>query len=168
LDPHKSMRPFKGIFCDDISEFESYMPSSVSVPTPPGFRWSVGARLAPLIQLSTPVGDFQISSVSDTMVVFEGDDPQNKKLKVQGFVHRLTGARSTYSGAFQNSRLIKGVLSLRATQTALLKSRAVRQPPMRRLSPTGPSGRKGPFGRFRGCPRWPFGRTLGHGHRHDA
>jgi hypothetical protein len=42
-------------------------------------------------RISTPVGDFQISSVSDTMVVFEGDDPQNKKLKVQGFVHRLTG-----------------------------------------------------------------------------
>jgi hypothetical protein len=25
--PWKSMRPFKGIICDDISEFESYMPS---------------------------------------------------------------------------------------------------------------------------------------------
>jgi hypothetical protein len=24
LDSHKSMRPFKGIICDDISEFESY------------------------------------------------------------------------------------------------------------------------------------------------
>src|SRR6266540_1053712 len=27
LDPRKSVRPFKGIFCTDISEFESYMPS---------------------------------------------------------------------------------------------------------------------------------------------
>ena len=27
LDPSKSVRPFKGIFCDDISEFESHMPS---------------------------------------------------------------------------------------------------------------------------------------------
>ena len=27
LDPRKSVRPFKGIFCGDISEFESYMPS---------------------------------------------------------------------------------------------------------------------------------------------
>ena len=27
LDHRKSVRPFKGIFCDDISEFESYMPS---------------------------------------------------------------------------------------------------------------------------------------------
>ena len=27
LDFRKSVRPFKGMFCDDISEFESYMPS---------------------------------------------------------------------------------------------------------------------------------------------
>jgi hypothetical protein len=27
LDPWKSLRPFKGIICDDISEFESFMPS---------------------------------------------------------------------------------------------------------------------------------------------
>jgi hypothetical protein len=27
LDSRKSVRPFKGIICDDISEFESYMPS---------------------------------------------------------------------------------------------------------------------------------------------
>src|SRR5437899_11437069 len=27
LDPPKSTRLFKGIICDDISEFESYMPS---------------------------------------------------------------------------------------------------------------------------------------------
>jgi hypothetical protein len=27
LDQRKSVRPFKGIFWDDISEFESYMPS---------------------------------------------------------------------------------------------------------------------------------------------
>src|SRR5205814_2209199 len=26
-DQRKSVRPLKGIFCDDISEFESYMPS---------------------------------------------------------------------------------------------------------------------------------------------
>jgi hypothetical protein len=27
LDSHKSVRPFKGIICDDVSEFESHMPS---------------------------------------------------------------------------------------------------------------------------------------------
>src|SRR5438128_12530330 len=27
LDLPKSVRPFKGIFCNDVSEFESYMPS---------------------------------------------------------------------------------------------------------------------------------------------
>jgi hypothetical protein len=27
LDHRKSVRPFKGIICNDISEFESYMPS---------------------------------------------------------------------------------------------------------------------------------------------
>src|SRR5262249_13530556 len=27
LDHRKSVRPFKGIFCNNISEFESYMPS---------------------------------------------------------------------------------------------------------------------------------------------
>ena len=27
LDPRKSVRLFKGIICDDISEFESHMPS---------------------------------------------------------------------------------------------------------------------------------------------
>src|SRR6516164_6543349 len=27
VDHEKSVRPFKGIFCRDISEFESYMPS---------------------------------------------------------------------------------------------------------------------------------------------
>ena len=27
LDPHRSVRRFKGIICDDISEFESHMPS---------------------------------------------------------------------------------------------------------------------------------------------
>jgi hypothetical protein len=27
LDPRKSVRPFKGIICGDISEFESHMPS---------------------------------------------------------------------------------------------------------------------------------------------
>src|SRR2546430_12344813 len=27
LDSRKSVRAFKGIFCDDVSEFESYMPS---------------------------------------------------------------------------------------------------------------------------------------------
>src|SRR5262249_49728223 len=34
LDHRKSVRPFKGIFCDDISEFESYMPSQ-AVPSLP-------------------------------------------------------------------------------------------------------------------------------------
>jgi hypothetical protein len=34
LDSWKSVRPFKGIFCDDISEFESYMPRQV-VGSPP-------------------------------------------------------------------------------------------------------------------------------------
>src|SRR5262249_14377884 len=34
LDSRKSVRPFKGIFCDDISEFESHMPSQ-AVPSLP-------------------------------------------------------------------------------------------------------------------------------------
>jgi hypothetical protein len=34
LDPRKSVRPFKGIICDDISEFEFYMPSQ-PVRSPP-------------------------------------------------------------------------------------------------------------------------------------
>jgi hypothetical protein len=34
LDSRKSVRSFKGIICDDISEFESYMPShAVGVST---------------------------------------------------------------------------------------------------------------------------------------
>src|SRR5262249_49747583 len=36
LDPRKSVRPFKGIFCDDISEFESSHPSQ-AVP----FLWGI-------------------------------------------------------------------------------------------------------------------------------
>src|SRR5262249_56771036 len=32
LDHRKSVRPFKGIFCNDVSEFESYMPSQ-AVPS---------------------------------------------------------------------------------------------------------------------------------------
>jgi hypothetical protein len=31
LDPPKSTRLFKGIICDDISEFESHMPSHTAV-----------------------------------------------------------------------------------------------------------------------------------------
>jgi len=31
LDPWKSVRPFKGIFCYDVSEFEYYMPSQAVV-----------------------------------------------------------------------------------------------------------------------------------------
>jgi len=38
-DPWKSVRPFKGIFCDDISEFESYMPSQ-AVPSLQGMSGS--------------------------------------------------------------------------------------------------------------------------------
>jgi hypothetical protein len=34
LDSRKSVRPFKGIICDDVSEFESYMPSH-AVRSPP-------------------------------------------------------------------------------------------------------------------------------------
>jgi hypothetical protein len=32
LDPRKSVRLFKGIICDDISEFESHMPSHAVGP----------------------------------------------------------------------------------------------------------------------------------------
>jgi hypothetical protein len=46
LEFWKSVRPFKGIFCDDISEFESYMPShavglsaSLSPRAPPLHLW---------------------------------------------------------------------------------------------------------------------------------
>src|SRR5262245_35488350 len=37
---NKSMRPFKGIFCHDISEFESYMPSQAV----PSLRGNSGSR----------------------------------------------------------------------------------------------------------------------------
>jgi hypothetical protein len=44
LDSWKFVRPFKGIFCDDISEFESYHPShAVRSLCPPGWGW-VGER----------------------------------------------------------------------------------------------------------------------------
>jgi len=41
LELWKSVRPFKGIFCDDISEFESYMPSHAVVS--PGMRGVMSA-----------------------------------------------------------------------------------------------------------------------------
>jgi hypothetical protein len=34
----ESVRPFKGIFCDDVSEFESYMPSQPVRSLPPNLR----------------------------------------------------------------------------------------------------------------------------------
>src|SRR6266508_422234 len=49
LDPRKSVRPFKGIFCTDISEFESYMPSQ-PVRSPPTFAGgpAKSARIGPI------------------------------------------------------------------------------------------------------------------------
>src|SRR5438445_7921155 len=43
LDHRKSVRPFKGIFCDDISEFESSHPSQ-AVRSPPAQKWHCTAR----------------------------------------------------------------------------------------------------------------------------
>src|SRR5262249_59495137 len=45
LDSRKSVRPFKGIICDDISEFESHMPSHAF-----GSLWRVYLRAAPLTE----------------------------------------------------------------------------------------------------------------------
>jgi hypothetical protein len=42
LDRRKSTRLFKGIICDDISEFESYMPSH-AVQSPPAQMWRSGS-----------------------------------------------------------------------------------------------------------------------------
>ena len=39
VDHQKSVRPFKGIFCRDISEFEFYMPKVRSDPAVPRRRW---------------------------------------------------------------------------------------------------------------------------------
>src|SRR5215831_20856940 len=49
LDHRKSARPFKGIFCDDISEFESYIASQAvgSLWTMSGSRELAVARLRP-------------------------------------------------------------------------------------------------------------------------
>jgi hypothetical protein len=38
-DPRKSARPFKGIICGDVSEFESHMPSH-AVRSPPAKMWT--------------------------------------------------------------------------------------------------------------------------------
>src|SRR5262249_43604789 len=50
LDHRKSVRPFKGIFCHDISEFESYMPSQAvpSLRGNSGSRELAAARLRPV------------------------------------------------------------------------------------------------------------------------
>jgi hypothetical protein len=42
LGPWESARAFKGIVCDDISEFESYMPSH-AVQSPPAQMWRSGS-----------------------------------------------------------------------------------------------------------------------------
>jgi hypothetical protein len=51
LDSHKSMRPFKGIICDDISEFESYHLSHAvgSLCTPDGFGCHSRAQRKPRV-----------------------------------------------------------------------------------------------------------------------
>src|SRR6266446_10152902 len=43
LDHRESVRPFKGIFWDDISEFESSHPSQ-AVRSPPAQKWHCTAR----------------------------------------------------------------------------------------------------------------------------
>ena len=45
LDHRKSVRPFKGIFCDDISEFESSLPSHAV-----GSLWPLQATASPSIR----------------------------------------------------------------------------------------------------------------------
>ena len=54
LDSHKSMRPFKGIICDDVSEFESYHLSHAV-----GSLW----RVYP-VSGSTPARNFEIGFAS--------------------------------------------------------------------------------------------------------
>src|SRR5215467_1259505 len=65
LDSRKSVRPFKGIICDDISEFESHMPSH-AVPSlkkkPSLFEMpAIRAGLTPRPS-STVVAIFEIGS----------------------------------------------------------------------------------------------------------
>ena len=53
LDSWKSVRPFKEIFCDDIWEFESYMPSHAV-----GSLWRVVRQeLAETIHLNETLGE---------------------------------------------------------------------------------------------------------------
>jgi hypothetical protein len=52
LDSWKFVRPFKGIFCDDISEFESYHPSH-AVGSPPG-RPGASPRRGDAVSSQTP------------------------------------------------------------------------------------------------------------------
>src|SRR5262249_56751565 len=53
LDSRKSVRAFKGIICDDISEFESHMPSqTVRSPPPPMPRPLKTARHRGILQTS--------------------------------------------------------------------------------------------------------------------
>ena len=67
-------------------------------------------------RISTPVGEFKISSISDNMVVFDGDDSENK---VEGFFHRFEGwmdifwmrpNQLAYRGAFYLCELRKRLL----------------------------------------------------------
>jgi hypothetical protein len=57
LDPWKSVRPFKGIFCHDISEFESYMPSQ-PVWSPPPFAGGPpkSPRIGPIPRIGLSLG----------------------------------------------------------------------------------------------------------------
>src|SRR5262249_55218191 len=60
LDPWKSVRPFKGIFCHDISEFESYMPSQterLSMLLRPLERASWSRSLRPVVKPCAPSGE---------------------------------------------------------------------------------------------------------------
>jgi hypothetical protein len=46
LDPHRSMQSFKGIVCDDVSEFESCMPSQAVCSPPPN---TLRPRVGPIL-----------------------------------------------------------------------------------------------------------------------
>src|SRR5438094_3271128 len=49
LDSRKSVRPFKGIICDDVSEFESDMPSHAVQPL-----WVLARRLRTTRECPSP------------------------------------------------------------------------------------------------------------------
>src|SRR5262249_39062848 len=60
LGPRKSVRAFKGIICDDVSEFESYMPSH-AVWSPPSSQPRHGRASSAAFRETNRYGDADVS-----------------------------------------------------------------------------------------------------------